>query len=224
MHGWLANRALNHNRPMMARLSAFVIWALVAAALVFWGMRLVVQADPVPLNAAVVGESTSVRGDLSRLFGAEPVAQVAAAPAMSSRFRLLGVMAAKAAPEGMTPGVALISIDGKPARAFTAGARIEDQLVLQNVSLRTASIGVEKGPASFVLELPALPPPATGTLPRAMMDSPGAAPAPANAAPAPPGPPIAAPGYPVPGAQAPAPMPAPATPRPAPPRGPNNAR
>ncbi|WOB09277.1 hypothetical protein [Piscinibacter gummiphilus] len=197
---------------MMARLSAFVIWALVAAALVFWGMRLVVRADPVPLNAAVVGESTSARGDLSRLFGAEPVAQVAAAPAASTRFRLLGVMAAKPAPEGMTPGVALISIDGKPARAFSAGARIEDQLVLQNVSLRTASIGVDKGPTSFVLELPALPPPATGTLPRATMDSPGAAPL---------GPPISVPGFPAPGAQ----VPPPATPRAVPSRGvPGNAR
>lgn len=201
---------------MMARLSAFVIWALVAAALVFWGMRLVVKAEPVPLNAAVVGESTSARGDLSRLFGAEPVTQVAAAPAASTRFRLLGVMAAKAAPEGMTPGVALISIDGKPARAFTAGARIEDQLVLQNVSLRTASIGVDKGPTSFVLELPALPPPATGTLPRATMDPSGLTPAPA-----PLGPPISVPGIPAPGAQQPPAM----APRQAPSRGvPNNAR
>lgn len=201
---------------MMARLSAFVIWALVAAALVFWGMRLVVKAEPVPLNAAVVGESTSARGDLSRLFGTEPVTQVAAAPAASTRFRLLGVMAAKAAPEGMTPGVALISIDGKPARAFTAGARIEDQLVLQNVSLRTASIGVDKGPTSFVLELPALPPPATGTLPRATMDPSGLAPTPA-----PLGPPISVPGIPAPGAQQPPAM----APRQAPSRGvPNNAR
>ncbi len=197
---------------MMARLSAFVIWALVAAALVFWGMRLVVRADPVPLNAAVVGESTSARGDLSRLFGAEPVAQVAAAPAASARFRLLGVMAAKPAAEGMTPGVALISIDGKPARAFSAGARIEDQLVLQNVSLRTASIGAEKGPTSFVLELPALPPPATGTLPNATIDASG---------PVPLRPPI-----PVPGASPPVRQtaPPPATPRPAPRGVPSNAR
>jgi general secretion pathway protein C len=220
---------LNHNRPMMARLSAFVIWALVAAAMVFWGMRLVVQAAPVPLNAAVVGESTSARGDLSRLFGAEPVAQVAAAPAASSRFRLLGVMAAKPGREGsMTPGVALISIDGKPARAFTAGARIEEQLVLQNVSLRTASIGVDKGPTSFVLELPALPPPATGTLPRPVMDgAPGAAAAPAPVpvlSPRPAPSPAAAPVPPAQGGQ----VPPPSTSRPvgAPPRGvsPGNAR
>ncbi|MGY4830762.1 hypothetical protein ACVNIS_19475 [Sphaerotilaceae bacterium SBD11-9] len=156
---------------MIARLSAFVIWALVAVATVFWGMRLLVRADPVPANAVVVGDATQLRGDLSRLLGAEPTAAVALAPLISSRFRLLGVMAAKPAPEGMTPGVALISIDGKPPRAFTAGARIEDQLVLQNVSLRSASIGSEKGGSSFVLEIPALPAPATGTLPRPTVDS-----------------------------------------------------
>lgn len=175
---------------MMARLSAFVIWALVAAALVFWGMRLLVRADPVPANAVVVGESTNARGDLSRLFGAEPVAPLAAPPAASTRFKLLGVMAAKASPQGMTPGVALISIDGKPARAFTAGARIEDRLVLQNVSLRTASIGAEQGPTSFVLEIPALPPPATGTLPMPAFDQPPPV-APPVQAPPPPAPPVA---------------------------------
>ena len=151
---------------MIARLSAFVIWALVAVATVFWGMRLLVRADPVPANAVVVGESTQVRGDLSRLLGAEPVAAVAMAPQASSRFKLLGVMAAKPSPAGVAPGVALISIDGKPARAFIAGARLEDQLVLKNVSLRSASIGAAEGGTSFVLEIPALPPPATGSLPK----------------------------------------------------------
>jgi len=151
---------------MIARLSAFVIWALVALATVFWGMRFLVHPDPVPVNAVVVSESAQVRGDLSRLLGAEPVAAVAAAPQMSSRFRLLGVMAAKSSPQGMTPGVALISIDGKPARAFTSGARVEDQLVLQNVSLRSASIGSAQGGSTFVLEIPALPAPATGALPK----------------------------------------------------------
>ncbi|MEO8151720.1 MAG: hypothetical protein ABI605_01530 [Rhizobacter sp.] len=180
---------------MIARLSAFVIWAFVAAATVFWGMRLLVRADPVPMNAVVVGGATPVRGDLSRLLGAEPVTAVAAAPQMSSRFRLLGVMAAKSNPQGMTPGVALISIDGKPARAFTAGARVEDQMMLQNVSLRSASIGPSQGGAAFVLEIPALPPPATGALPKVVMES--ASPAPTPVPPA--------------GAQRPAPMDANAT-------------
>lgn len=170
---------------MVARLSAFVIWALVAAALVFWGLRLLVRGDPVPANAVVVSTATQARGDLSVLLGAEPVAAVAAAPQISSRFKLLGVMAGRPTPQGNAPGVALISIDGKPARAFTAGARIEDQLVLQNVSLRSASIGASQGAAAFVLELPALPPPATGTLPNVMSDGSATPAQPYNPAPAP---------------------------------------
>jgi general secretion pathway protein C len=179
---------MNDNRPMTARLSAFVIWALVTLTVAFWGLRLLVRPAAAPLNAIVVGESGGMRGDLSRLFGAEPVAAVAgvpAAPQLSSRFRLVGVMAAKATPEGPTPGVALISIDGKPARAFVAGARVEDQLVLQTVSLRSASIGPAQGGPAFVLEVPLLPPPATGTLAPAPPDGITAAPvAPAAVAPA----------------------------------------
>jgi general secretion pathway protein C len=167
---------------MIARLSAFVIWALVAVATVFWGLRLFARADPVPSHAVVASDAVQLRGDLSGLLGAEPVAAVAAAPQMSSRFRLLGVMAAKAEADGSTPGVALISIDGKPARAFVAGARVEDQLVLQNVSLRSASIGAAQGGASFVLEIPALPAPATGALPKLAIEPASPPPAPMPAA------------------------------------------
>ena len=136
--------------------------------MVFWGMRIFARSNPVPANAVVVTQGPQASADLSRLLGAAPVASIAAvAPQASTRFKLLGVMAAKPAPEGeMTPGVALISVDGKPARAYQAGARVEDQLVVQTVSLRTASIGVANGPTSFVLEIPALPAPATGVLPR----------------------------------------------------------
>ena len=62
-------------------------------------------------------------------------------------------------------GVALIAVDGKPAKAFAVGARLDNDLVLQAVSLRTASIGPAQGAASVKLEIPPLPAPATGTLP-----------------------------------------------------------
>jgi general secretion pathway protein C len=81
---------------------------------------------------------------------------------------LLGVMAPKAGPkaEASGQGVALIAVDGKPAKAFAVGARLDNDLVLQAVSLRTASIGPpEGGVVSVKLEIPLLPPPATGTLP-----------------------------------------------------------
>ena len=149
---------------MLARLSAFVIWALVAASVVFWGLRLFATAPPVPPNAVAVGGGATARVDLSRLLGAAPVAPVAVVAEASSRFRLLGIMAPHGAVSGTPQGVALIAIDGKLARAFRVGAALDNELVLQSVSLRSAAIGPARGAPTLRLELPPLPSAATGTL------------------------------------------------------------
>lgn len=154
---------------MVARLSAFVIWALVAATAVFWGLRLLVRAPAAPSYAVAVGDAAAVRADLSRVLGSAPVAAAAtvAAPEVSSRFKLIGIMAPKGTQAATAPagsGVALIAVDGKPAKAFVVGSTLDANLVLQSVSLRTASLGPAQGPASVKLELPALPAAATGTL------------------------------------------------------------
>jgi general secretion pathway protein C len=151
---------------MPSRLSAFVIWALVAAAAVFWGLRLMVSPAAAPAGALAVDQSVSMGSDLTRLFGAAPVAntEVAAAVPANSRFKLIGVMAGRTTAEGTAPGIALIAIDDKPPRPFVAGARIEEQLFLKTVSPRTASLGPADGPATILLEVPPLPQPATGTL------------------------------------------------------------
>jgi general secretion pathway protein C len=173
---------------MVARLSSFVIWALVGAGAVFWGLRLAVHAPPAPRHVVASADGPAAGGDLTRLLGAPPVAApVAAAPApeASSRFRLLGVVAPKRGHDGR--GVALIAIDGKPARAFPVGATIDGDLVLQSVSLRTAAIGPAQGAQMVVLEVPKLPAPNTGSLPPAgapVGPAPVAAPLPVVAPPA----------------------------------------
>jgi general secretion pathway protein C len=152
---------------MLARLSAFVIWALIAAPAVFWGLRFAVRAPVIPPHAVASGDTGVAGADLTRLLGAPPVAAqaVAQVPEASSRFRLLGIVAPKRAHAGEANGVALIAVAGKPPRAFAVGARVDDDLVLQAVSLRTASIGPTAGQKSVVLEIPKLPAAATGTLP-----------------------------------------------------------
>ena len=160
----------NHNPRMLARISALIVWALVAATAVFWGLRLFVRAADAPAHAVPVAEASALRGDLSRMLGAAPAlaALTTAAPDAGSRFRLLGVMAPKAAAAGASPsthGVALIAVDGKPAKAYSVGARLDGELVLQSVSLRTATLDRGQGTLPVTLELPPLPPPATGTLP-----------------------------------------------------------
>jgi general secretion pathway protein C len=161
-----------HDNPrMLARLSAFVIWAVVAATAVFWGLRLLVNAPTAPPHTVSLADAGAVRGDLTRLLGTTPAATaqapVQAQPELASRFRLVGVMAPRpaAASAGSLQGVALIAVDGKPAKAYAVGTRLDGDMVLQSVSLRGAAIGMPQGDAAVRLELPALPPPATGTLP-----------------------------------------------------------
>ncbi len=148
---------------MLARLTAFVVWALVAATVVFWGLRLMVRAPGAPAHAVAVGDAGALRGDLTRLLGATPSTPSAtpAAPELASRFKLLGVMASR---QGES-GYALIAVDAKPARAYAVGAPLDGNLVLQSVSLRSAAIGPAQGGAALTLEVPPLASAATGTLP-----------------------------------------------------------
>jgi general secretion pathway protein C len=154
---------------MFARLSAFVIWSLVAATAVFWALRLLASPPSVPPFAVAVGHSATVRGDLSRLFGApqRTGVAVAGAPQAPSRFKLVGVMAPKspAAQAEAGHGLALIAVDGKPPKAYAVGATVDSDLVLQSVGLRTASIATAQGTRTVLLELPALPAPNSGVLP-----------------------------------------------------------
>jgi general secretion pathway protein C len=164
--GWL-----NHNVRMKPRLFAFVVWALVAGSVMFWGLRLLVNSSAMPAHAVSVADSSAATGDVARLLGTTPqevAATTAPAPVseLSTRFKLTGVMSPKSTSHSNSgQGVALISVDGKPARAFGVGSRIDGDLRLQAVSLRTASIGSGPGKAPVVLEMPPLAPPNTGSLP-----------------------------------------------------------
>ena len=155
---------------MLARLCAFVLWALVAATAVFWGLRLLVRAPAAPPAAVVASEAASPRVDLTRLLGAVPVALVApvAQVEANSRFRLLGIMAPKPSATAPARGVALIVVDGKLPKAFQVGAAVDGDMLLQSVSLRSATLGPARGGPGFTLELPPLPGAATGTLPAAL--------------------------------------------------------
>ncbi len=144
---------------MSARWMSLVIWATVAAAAVFWGLRLFVRPQAVPQQAVVASLGAPAGGDLSRLLGApplQPVAAVAELPA-DSRFRLLGVVAPRAGqPGGQQGGLALVSVDGKPARAVAVGRDLEPGLRLLTVSQRQADFGATAGAATLKLSLPPL--------------------------------------------------------------------
>ncbi len=105
-----------------------------------------------------VGDVVVPQADLTRLFGAAE----APPPEQSSRFRLIGLAAPRSAGG---PGVAVIAIDGKPARAYRLGAAVEGDLVLQAIERRSVALGPRGAPATVRLELPPMPAAATGSLP-----------------------------------------------------------
>lgn len=152
---------------MTSRLLSFAVWALVAASVVFWVMRLLVRSDPAPAHAVTAGQGAPVASaDVSRLLGTTRAAAAvettgAAPPVVDTRFRLVGVVAAKAsAPQ---TGLALIAIDGKPPRPVGLGGVVDGSLVLLAVNHRRAELGPVGGSATVKLELPVAPEPNRAT-------------------------------------------------------------
>jgi len=144
---------------------AGLVWLALAASAVFWGLRLGTRSAPMPPQARTVAVDQAARGDVLRLLAgpAATSATVVAEPQIASRFRLIGVMAA-ANERSASAGLALLSIDGKPARAIRVGAVVDGDWVLQSVSARRVEIGPAGGPAVAGLDLAPLPAAATGQL------------------------------------------------------------
>ena len=168
-----------------------VVWLLVAASAVHWTLRLGVRGPALPPQAQTVGVAQALQGDPSRLFARASVAAAPAASPARDRFHVFGV----AAQNG--DGWALMSVDGKPARAYRRGAAVDGQWQVLSVAQRRIDVGPAGGPAAVSLDLPALPAAATGRLVRAA-DRPGLPPPPPVGALAPAGPGVPGPGAPVP--------------------------
>lgn len=137
---------------------AFLTWAAVAATAVFWALRLFVPGEPTPASSLATGRTVVAAADLSRLLGTPPPREVAAAPANSDgRFKLIGVVA-----QTQGAGIALLSIDGKPARAFRVGSQVDGDWVLQQVGPLSAMLGPAGGSPAQTLSLPPVPGAARG--------------------------------------------------------------
>jgi general secretion pathway protein C len=168
---------LNDNGRMSARWVTFLVWALVAASAVAWGLKLFVTAPGAPPQVSVAAISQLPRGDVTRVLGADAVPTVdpsageSVAPAADARFQLLGVVAPRGN-ETARGGVALIAVDGKPPRAFRVGALVDGENALQAVRARGADLGPMGGKVAVALNIPPPAMAATGTLPDAR--SPGA--------------------------------------------------
>jgi general secretion pathway protein C len=129
--------------------TTFVLWALVAASAVYWGLKLSSGSPKVPALPAARTAPPADPIAVARLLGSTPTA-AAAGPSLASRFVLTGVVAS-----GEKGGAALIAVDGKPPRPFRVGAAIDEGLLLQSVDARHANLGpaIDR-PPSVTLELP----------------------------------------------------------------------
>jgi general secretion pathway protein C len=145
----------NRGSSWTVRGVTFLLWALAAASIAYWALKLgstsavgvgpVAGVRPVSADPAAVG----------RLLGQTAVTAstpTSPAPALASRFNLIGVVAG-----GTRQGAALIAVDGRPARPYRIGSAVDDGLVLQSVAPRRAVLAASStGPAVVTLEMPVL--------------------------------------------------------------------
>ena len=193
---------------MTVRALTSLVWAMAAGSAVFWALRLLVAAAPVPAHAVAAPPFLDAKADLGRLLGtapATPAATARAAPVVAvagfdaSRLKLLGVVLPESAPELVSggdavtaapprgPAFAVIAVEGRPARAFRLGEEVDAGQVLQRLETRRVEIGPSGGPAAAVLSLPEDAPPsrAVPAPPHSALSTPNLAvrpPAPAAAA------------------------------------------
>ncbi|MEP6790703.1 MAG: type II secretion system protein N [Ramlibacter sp.] len=133
--------------------TTFALWALAAASLGYWALKLGAAGMPAAVAPSIRGASTVDPAAVARLLGAAPQLMAATPVAsLNSRFSLVGVVAAHS-----RRGAALIAVDGKPARPFRVGSAVDEGLLLQSVEGRRAVLAASAGgPAVLTLELPPL--------------------------------------------------------------------
>jgi len=131
--------------------STFALWALVAASMVYWGLKLSNAGSTAVAQPVARAPAPADPAAVARLLGASPMAaQAAPVASLASRFVLMGVVASSD-----RQGTALIAIDGKPAKPFRVGAAVDEGLVLQAVERRRAVLAARvDGPPALALELP----------------------------------------------------------------------
>ena len=153
---------------MWSRGLSWSVWALVGASVVYWGLQFFAPHQSVPLETQVAMPKSIQRGDLTRIFGPDeaPASPEQATPPPDKRFTLVGLVAARAraGSQAAREGIALISIDSKPAKAYRVGAVVDGDTLVQAVNARSVALGPKGGAATVSLEIPPLPVAASASL------------------------------------------------------------
>jgi general secretion pathway protein C len=136
------------------RTATFLLAALAAASAAYWVLKWRATTPPNP--GAAIAYSAPTATDpraLARLLGGGQTALAATLTvSAASHFKLMGVVV-----DAAKNGYALIAIDGRPARPYRVGARLNDDLVLHSVAARSAALAASvEAPVSVTLDLPKL--------------------------------------------------------------------
>ncbi len=136
---------------VLLALASSLAWAL-AARRQLQGSQAMPPALWATAPAALAPPSLLSAADLARLLG-QPGA-LADEPETGPRFVLLGVVAGASG-----SGVALVAVDGAPARPFGVGAELAPGFVLQRLAARSVVLAASlQGTVTRTLELPAWAP------------------------------------------------------------------
>jgi general secretion pathway protein C len=139
--------------PSFLHLATLLVWALVAYSAVVFVLRWDVDGNVINAPSAVgQGQSQGLPEvdalAVTKALGAAPAQSASAS--VASRFVLVGVMDG-----GPAQGVALISVDGKPAKPYRVGQSVSENLVVVATGPKKAELGPQVGASStLVLELP----------------------------------------------------------------------
>ena len=134
---------------------AGLLWLAAGLSAGYWGLQAWGRSPVTPVPASASAPPVVDTVLLARALGALPVVAplAAAAPATASRYALQGVVAV-----GTARGVALIAVDGQPARPFRLGAEVAAGLVLQAVTAQQVRLGgAVNGPTTITLDMPSQP-------------------------------------------------------------------
>jgi general secretion pathway protein C len=162
-------------RTFWIRFATFVLWLFAAASAVYWGLKFVQGPAAPPSASAAVSSGAAAAVDSQAVAkglgggrvnaansGANNPVAVPASSIVSSRFVLTGVVVDRAG--ASRSSVALIGVDGKPARPYRVGTSLVDGVVLHSVAAGKAMLATDmQTQPSTTLELPKLTSAVVGT-------------------------------------------------------------
>ena len=169
----------------LARLASLLLFAALCAICAAWGLQLFSPRSPIaPAGAIAQPAAASDLLQAGQLFGAPPAPSPSAAAAPSN-VQVVGVIAAG------PRGVALLSVDGQPAKPFRVGEKVAEGLTVSAVM--PDSVALIRNGQPLTAQAPPRPsldvltsgpksgidmPGSSGTLPPGLSGGPGAPPPP----------------------------------------------